>query len=279
MSECAAAAYRTVPQDFTLDSLQASFLIAPKSDLPMLFRVNRLSNGRRFMVRSVTLEQNGVALLHSIVNFVSKSPWSGPAMSSTSTRQTEHTISEITLDDLDRDRTRLGSFMEFQRLPLHHSGKILDKCSSCSNDSDKLAGLENKLQKGVATSACKIFPRMQDSAGSMNHTLGIINLSDYHVMDAALQLNEIPIGMYAIGDSSRTATDNMLKLGTTLNHSIHFRRHDGYRADEMIYVEVEPLWSQDARTMLATQIFTAQGELIATCTQEVGQEAHRASIS
>lgn len=122
MSECAVAAYRTVPEDFTLDSLQAHFLAGPKPKVPMVFRVTRLSNGRRFAVRAVVLEQNGIPLLHATASFVSKSPWTGPSMKSSSARKTRHSVSEITLDDLDYNRGPLGSFMKFERLPLQIKG-------------------------------------------------------------------------------------------------------------------------------------------------------------
>ena len=45
MSECAVAAYHTVPDDFVLDGLQASFLLGAKAKVPMVFRVTRLSDG------------------------------------------------------------------------------------------------------------------------------------------------------------------------------------------------------------------------------------------
>lgn len=126
MSECAVAAYHTVPDDFVLDSLQAQFLGGPKAELPMLFKVTRLSNGRRFAVRSVAIEQEGVTMLHASITFVNKAPWTGPAMNYSVHRRTNHSINEITIDDLGRGRTRLGPFMKFQRLPLVYKGQ----CSS-----------------------------------------------------------------------------------------------------------------------------------------------------
>lgn len=122
MSECAVAAYHTAPDDFILDGLQASFLLGAKAKVPMIFRVTRLSNGRRFAVRAVVLEQNGVPLLHATVSFVNQSPWIGPSMKSTSRRKTSHSVTEITLDDLEENRGPLGPFMKFQRLPLQIEG-------------------------------------------------------------------------------------------------------------------------------------------------------------
>ena len=99
--------------------------------------------------------------------------------------------------------------------------------------------------------------------------LGIVSLSDYHVMDTPLHLNKYKFGLPAIGDMSRRPTENDLKIGTSLNHTIHFHRHDGFRADDLTYIEVETSWASDGRAMLHSNIFSQTGLLIATCSQEV----------
>jgi len=101
------------------------------------------------------------------------------------------------------------------------------------------------------------------------HILGIINLSDFHVMDAPMQLSNIPFGLPAINDRLRKPTPKKHKVGTTLNHSIHFHTHEGFRADELTYIEAETSWARDARAMISTKIFSKDGLLIATCVQEV----------
>jgi len=122
MSECALAASHTVPEDFVLDSLHTHFLGGPSAKTSMTFKVTRLSNGKRFAVRHVTIEQDGRILLTSTIQFVNGSAWTGPAMVHSVSRQTSHTISSITLDDLEVGRHKLGPFMRFQRLPLVYKG-------------------------------------------------------------------------------------------------------------------------------------------------------------
>lgn len=133
MSACAAAAYHTVPKDFILDSLQANFLGGPKATSTMTFKVKRLSNGRRFVVRSVAIEQNGMILLTATITFVNGSPWTGPAMTHAVERRTGHTVEKIVMDDLEEGRGRFGSFMAFQRLPVVYKGKAYVKNSQCAN--------------------------------------------------------------------------------------------------------------------------------------------------
>lgn len=118
MSECAVAAYQTVPHDFVLDSLQAHFLGRPNVQQKLRFKVERLSNGKRFVVRAVNIEQNDAVLLSAILSFVSTAPWTGPQLKYSASRQTNHKVNKITLDDLEPFRSRQGSFMKVQRLPL-----------------------------------------------------------------------------------------------------------------------------------------------------------------
>lgn len=130
MSECAVAAYKTVPGDFSLDTLQAHFLGGPKPKIPMVFKITRLSNGRRFAVRSILLEQNGVPLLQATASFVNQSPWTAPSIVSSSTRKTTHQVTEITLNDLEDDHGPPAPFMKFQRLPLLLKGMWFKESSS-----------------------------------------------------------------------------------------------------------------------------------------------------
>ena len=103
----------------------------------------------------------------------------------------------------------------------------------------------------------------------MIHLLAIIHLSDYHVMDCPLSIHGADFGLHKIGDHSRTPTPAGMKIMTSLNHTIHFHAHDGFRADELCYVEVTSPWAKDGRAVIHSNIFSTQGLLIATCVQEV----------
>ena len=126
-----------------------------------------------------------------------------------------------------------------------------------------------KIETGIASSAAHIIPRINSEAGSKDHLLGILSLSDYHVMDVPLQLSGTKTGQAEIGDRTQTKVENMTKVATSLNHSIYFHLHDGYRADEMIYIESGTSWSKDGRAFMNSRIFSKDGLLIASCAQEV----------
>ncbi|KIV77921.1 acyl-CoA thioesterase II [Exophiala sideris] len=249
MAEAASAAYKTVPEGFKLDSLQTSFMLAPKGTRPLVYKVQRLSQGRRFAVRLVTLEQDEKPCVTITTSFVSGASWTGRAMVHSESRRTDRRIDEITLDDFEPTRTHLGPFMKFERLPHVHQ-------------------VPQNPSTSIAPVVAKVGPKITAPEGSPAHLLGIIYLSDYHVMDCPLVLHEVTIGESAIGDHSRTKRPNEMKIMTSLNHVVHFHAHEGFRADEHVYIEATTPWAKDGRAMIHSKIFSQRGLLIATCVQE-----------
>ncbi|KIV94187.1 acyl-CoA thioesterase II [Exophiala mesophila] len=249
MAEAAAAAYRTVPEGFVLDSLHTQFLIGPKADKPLIYRVQRLSQGRRFAVRVVTIEQDGKAVVTSTISFMSGAAWSGKAFQHTTQTKIQKRIKEITLDDFEGSKTDLGPFMKFERLPHEHA-------------------TPKEHSTTIAPVVAKIDPPMRASTGDAAHILAVIHMSDYHVMDCPLGIHEVNHGQPKIGDYERKRTPFDMKIMTSLNHTIHFHVHGGFRADDLLYVEVTSPWARDGRGMIHSKIYTKDGLLIATCVQE-----------
>lgn len=252
MSQCALAASHTVSEDFTISSLYMNFLLGPSAQKPLTYRVASLSDGGRFVVRSVILEQDGKKMVHATVNFMRNSPWTGTAMSYSSKRRTNHTVARITMDDLEDGRGPLGGFMRFQRLPIVFGG----------NDHDNVS-------TGITSSAAHIIPAITNEEDvPLSHMLGLISLSDYHVLDSPLQLHGIGFGLPRIGDKHGQPAERQIRIAASLNHSIHFHRTNGWRADEIMYIEVSTCWAKDGRAMIRSEIFDQTGVIVATCVQE-----------
>jgi acyl-CoA thioesterase len=130
MSLAAAAAYKTIDSSqFTLDNLECKFLRGIASQVPMRFKVTRLSNGKRFVVRSVIIEQKGDIMWSGSMTFVNKDPWTGASNRYAVGRKTEHTLNGeegITLDDLAFPGVKkLRPMMKFQRFALTFTGMLM----------------------------------------------------------------------------------------------------------------------------------------------------------
>lgn len=249
MSVAAAAAYKTVTEEFYLDGLQAHFLSAPKFDSPLQQRVHRLSDGGRFVTRVVTVEQSGKAMVHVTCTFVRTSAMKGPSMTHCVERATTQTVNDITLDDLEWGKNERGPYMKFQRLPVVNTGR------------------GHSPQDQTYTSVATISTPLNESDARIQG-LGIVGLSDYHVMDCAPTVNGISFGLPAIGDYTKTPTENWFERYTSLNHSIHFHAHNGFRADNLCYIETNSPWTSSRRGEIHSRIFNQAGKLIATCVQE-----------
>lgn len=250
---------------FALDNVQAQFLSGTKYDQPITYTISRLSTGKRFAVRLVTASQNDGQrnVLCVTLSFASHPAADNyPAMTHTIQRESPYTISQITLDDLEPGRGPEGPFMRFQRFPNYHP-----PTSNTSSEPQPIPSL-------IATTACHMYPPLPHPSTHPIHTLALLNLSDYHVLDSPLTLTGIPFGLPAINDTSRTPLLNKIKMFTSLNHSVYFHRHDrdvrgGFRADEMCYVEVRCPWAAEGRALVETRIFDRGGGLLASCVQEV----------
>jgi acyl-CoA thioesterase II len=255
MSLAAAAAYETVSDDFMIDTLHTYFLAGPKYEQRLQLKVQRLNDGGRFATRMVTVEQAGLAVVHVTCSFVRSSAMSGNAMTHSIRRASSGTIDEITLDDLEHGRDSRGPIMKVQRLSITpHNG---------TTEGPGTTPPESLTYTSAATISLPIT-----STDHKTQALGIIALSDYHVLDAPPTLHGVPFGLPAIGDRTRSAIPTQFSVYTSLNHTIRFHLHDSFRADgQPKYIEVTSPWAAKRRAEVHSRIFSNDGRLIASCVQ------------
>jgi acyl-CoA thioesterase II len=115
MAMSAAAAWRTIQNDQVLGSLNMHFLLGSKPETPFVYKIQRLSSGRRFSARTVTIEQGGKVIASGTLSFVKRNLTSGPAMKHAVSRETKEIVEDVTRDDLV-PKSRWGPWMKFQRL-------------------------------------------------------------------------------------------------------------------------------------------------------------------
>jgi acyl-CoA thioesterase len=104
-----------------------------------------------------------------------------------------------------------------------------------------------------------------------SHILAIIHIPDFYLLDAPVTLHGLNYGTPAIGDPDRKPTRSDTEFLVTLNHTIHFHRFDGWRADGLdgrVYVELRSPWAKDGRVLAHSTIFGRDGVVVATYVQE-----------
>lgn len=60
----AAAAYETLSEEWSLNTLQSHFILGPDPGVPFQLKVQRLSDGGRFATRAVEVHQKGKLVCH-----------------------------------------------------------------------------------------------------------------------------------------------------------------------------------------------------------------------
>ncbi|RAL65897.1 hypothetical protein DID88_005559 [Monilinia fructigena] len=70
IAQCLAAAQCTVPHNFTVHSMHCYFVLAGNSDLPVMYYVEHVREGRSFATRTVQARQKGKCIFTTTMSFV-----------------------------------------------------------------------------------------------------------------------------------------------------------------------------------------------------------------
>lgn len=104
------------------------------------------------------------------------------------------------------------------------------------------------------------------------------DLADEYIIQALKELQEAEPGDLqqrlerALDNATKEETQTERKevgMMVSLDHSIYFHNPRAFRADEWMLSELESPWAGDGRGLAIQKIWSKDGDLIATCTQEV----------
>ncbi|KAH0391103.1 Thioesterase/thiol ester dehydrase-isomerase, partial [Aureobasidium melanogenum] len=70
IAQCLAAAQRTVRDDFTVHSMHCYFVLAGSADIPIMYHVEKVRDGRSFATRTVQARQRGRPIFTTTMSFV-----------------------------------------------------------------------------------------------------------------------------------------------------------------------------------------------------------------
>lgn len=70
IAQCLSAAQRTVPPDFTVHSMHCYFVLAGNSEIPIIYNVERVREGRSFATRTVQARQRGKPIFTVTLSFM-----------------------------------------------------------------------------------------------------------------------------------------------------------------------------------------------------------------
>ena len=231
------AAVRTVDPDFHVHSLHSYFLLPGDYEVPIIYDVERVRDGRSFVTRRVSARQHGKVIYYQTVSFQRARAGSRTPGADAGGRRPRAGAS---LFDLMRDRgakEAAGLGKEWAAMDVRFLGNTRH-------------GLEKDPDHpSQARVWIRIDGRLSDDP--IEHLALFTYASDVSLLGAALAAHE--------ADPTNTQM-------ASLDHTIWF--HRPFRADEWwLYDQWSPSAS-GARGLSLGRVFTQDGTLVATVAQE-----------
>lgn len=242
IAQALGAARRTVADDRFSHSLHAYFLRGGSDEHPIEFRVKRDLDGRSFSNRRVVASQRGEPILNLIASFQKRQE--GPH------HQFPAMPDVPAPEDLKPDSVVRAEIAH--AMPEGPTKRFLLRPSPFDIRSvEKLDWLEPRESPPISHCWFRTVAGLPDSPPI--HRAVLAYASDFQLLGTALK----PNGLGFLRQTARIAS---------LDHAIWF--HGDFRADDWLLYVTDSPWSGLARGFGRGQIFTRDGRLIASVSQE-----------
>jgi len=240
------AAQKTVPPEFHVHSMHAYFLRPGNADLPIIYEVDPIRDGRSFLTRRVVAIQNGEPIFNSSVSF-----HIGEIGLEHQRPATAITISEdgVGPEDVDPDELYLDRIAEEAGIKVPMA-KLIPFNQRTIDRQDLLAPRNLDPLHGLWM---KLDVNLPDDPAL--HTRLLAFMSDSNLIGSALR----PHGI--------TWLHPDLKMMTSLDHCFYMHEPKA-RADQWIFYQVEGIWAGHGRVYGRGNMYTRDGKLIASANQE-----------
>ncbi|KAI7779629.1 hypothetical protein LA080_000653 [Diaporthe eres] len=304
---CLAAGQKTVPDDFTVHSCHCYFILAGSSEIPVLFHVERVRDGRSFATRTVQARQKGKCIFTTTMSFTketqpntSASPnhefrdnvvrHAVPMPTDPTTGKPVQAPPEDFDDEPELTRSGGGPFQSYRAEVVNTS------------DQDPAPPHTKKMRQWYRARG-----KISEAGGHQAHINALAYVSDSYFIGTVSRIHKLWRFPFAARDfknlpadlkdhirklndfegyssSSSRAPDGRQRtleefaefwkdrpeigMMVSLDHSIYFHAPRRVKADEWMMSEMESPWAGDGRGVVTQRIFAADGTLLATCFQE-----------
>ncbi|KXT09056.1 hypothetical protein AC579_4713 [Pseudocercospora musae] len=302
IAQCLAAAQKTVPENFLVHSMHCYFVLNGNSEIPIIYHVEHVREGRSFATRTVQARQRGQPIFTTTLSFMRE----GSGGKQTVKHQADMPHIPPPMDDepIDHFRGAKSPFVT-QRVDISNNdsphphlkrtrqwikcrGKISEEGGTQAHLS-ALAYMSDSYFIGTVarvhklwryTSALKSNEKIKN--GEDNSGKGLITQDVFERLkkmdletlkrvegmddDMINQLKSLEIkDGKIIGLKEKRPEVGMM---VSLDHSIYFHNAREFRADDWLCAEAETPWAGDGRGFVLQRIFSKDGKLIASCVQE-----------
>lgn len=300
IAQCLAAAQRTVPKDFYVHSMHCYFVLNGNADIPIIYHVEHVREGRSFATRTVQARQRGAPIFTTTLSFMREGSGGvkkvehehhmpedvlaqGPpsAEGSDWIRGQNSPFVSARVDILNDDDER--PHVKRTRQWIKARGRISDEGGHQAHLS-ALAYMSDSYFIGTVSRVHKLWrynttpkPKGEGSGGmgisaelvTKLKGMPIAEIRKLEGMDediiSQIQAAQIVDGKIVGFANARPEIGMMVSL----DHSIYFHNPKAFRADEWMFTECESPWAGDGRGLVMQRMYTKDGKLIASCVQEV----------
>ena len=249
------------------------FVLAGDSEIPVMYYVEHVREGKSFATRTVQARQRGKCIFTTTMSFVREKSGGKKIIS--------HAVPLPA--GLDRPD---GVGEEEAGSPfISHRIEILNKNGSPH---------EKKTRQWI-----KARGRISEAGGHQAHLSALAYMSDSYFIGTISRIHDL----WRFGAPASKANkegslsedmkqrENYIKklkefegfghdldneegrpeigMMVSLDHTIYFHEPRAFRADEWMFTEMSSPWSGDGRGVVTQHMFSADGTLVATCFQEV----------
>lgn len=292
IAQCLSAAQRTVPKNFTIHSMHCYFVLAGNSEIPVIYHVEHVREGKSFATRTVQARQRGKVIFTTTMSFVREDS-GGKLLLEHSTDMPDIPGPIEDNDDLRFPQGSDGPFLS-QRVeilnndsPNPHTKKTRQWIKARGEISlaggheahlSALAYMSDSYFIGTIARVHKLWRYSSARAGNNKSTIDEEILKTLLAMDDESLKRVQGIDNHDIkrlrriqnGEDTSVDLDPKPEVGmmVSLDHTIYFHNPRDFRADEWMFTEMETPWAGDGRGLVFQKIFSRNGKLIATCVQE-----------
>ncbi|ESZ98518.1 hypothetical protein SBOR_1180 [Sclerotinia borealis F-4128] len=277
IAQCLAAAQCTVPHNFTVHSMHCYFVLAGNSDLPVMYYVEHVREGRSFATRTVQARQKGKCIFTTTMSFVREN--------SGGKQTVEHAV------PIPKDIRQPKEDEELFKMEMNTDSPFISQRIEILNGESGTPH-EKRTRQWI-----KARGRISDEGGHQAHLNALAYMSDSYFIGTVGRIHKL--WRYTSeekkeekGAKNEEANDDekyMRKLKesegfgddlnnekrrpevgmmVSLDHTIYFHEPRRFRADEWMFTEMSSPWSGDGRGVVTQHMFAKDGTLIATCFQE-----------
>ncbi|KAA8569450.1 hypothetical protein MFRU_004g02270 [Monilinia fructicola] len=275
IAQCLAAAQCTVPHNFTVHSMHCYFVLAGNSDLPVMYYVEHVREGRSFATRTVQARQKGKCIFTTTMSFVREN--SGGKMT------VEHAV------PIPKDIQQPNEDEELLKMEMKTDSPFISQRLEILNVESGVPH-EKRMRQWI-----KARGRISDEGGHQAHLNALAYMSDSYFIGTVGRIhnlwrygsegkqkkkdgeNDIENEKYVrkLKESEGFGHDlnneekrPEIGMVVSLDHTIYFHEPRRFRADEWMFTEMSSPWSGEGRGVVTQHMFAKDGTLIATCFQE-----------